>query len=69
MNDEGEVLSNEPSIESLQVIMRLMLLDSSEEPQEFTSDVTLGYVGQSHTFDDFESYEPYNEVAHNLMFG
>ena len=38
---------------SLQVIMRLML-PTREEPQEFTTDVTR-YVGQSHTFDDFES--------------
>ena len=64
MNDEGEVLSNEPSMEGVASgDYEVNVTDSSEEPQEFTSDVTLGYVGQTHTFDDFESYEPYNEVA------
>ena len=64
MNDEGEVLSNEPSMEGVASgDYKVNVIDSSEEPQEFTTDVTLGYVGQSHTFDDFESYEPNNEVA------
>ena len=64
MNDEGEVLSNEPSMEGVTSgDYEVNVTDSSEEPQEFTSDVTLGYIGQTHTFDDFENYVPYNEVA------
>ena len=64
MNGEGEVLSNELSMDGVASgDYEVNVTDSSEEPQEFTTDVTLGYVGQSHTFDDFESYEPNNEVA------
>ena len=64
MNDEGEVLSNESSIEGIASgVYEVHVTDSSEEPQEYTTDVTLGYIGQTHTFDDFESYQPYDEIA------
>ncbi len=64
MNDEGEVLSNESNMEGIASgVYEVHVTDSSEEPQEYTTDVTLGYIGQTHTFDDFESYEPYNEVV------
>ena len=41
MNDEGEVLSNELSMEGVASgDYEVNVTDSSEEPQEFTSDVT-----------------------------
>ena len=41
---------------------QLIVTDSSQEPQVFTSDFHLGYIGEIQSFDDFESYEPFSEL-------
>ena len=64
MDEEGEVLSNESNMEGVASgTYEVIVSDSSDDPQVFMTDVTVGYVGQVHTSDDFESYDPFIEIA------
>ena len=63
-DEEGEVLSNESNMDGIASgTYEVIVSDSSDDPQEFMTDVTVGFVGQVHTSDDFESYDPFNEIA------
>ena len=42
---------------------QLIITDSSDEPQEYTTDFSVGFIGQVYTSDDFELYTPFNEIA------
>jgi thiol-disulfide isomerase/thioredoxin len=42
---------------------QLIITDSSSEPQEFSTDFTVGFIGQVYTSDDFELYSPFNELV------
>lgn len=64
LNEDGAVISNEASMEGIPSgTYSVRVSDSSADPQEFISDVTVGFVGQNHTSDDFESYVPFTELT------
>lgn len=58
LTEDGEVVSTDLGIETLAPgNYQVIVTDSSEDGQEFTTDVTVGYIGQVVTSDDFELYE------------
>lgn len=64
IDEDGTVLSNEENLDGIASgTYQLVVSDSSDEPQEFTTEVVVGFVGQSYSADDFESYEPFNEIV------
>lgn len=64
IDEEGNVVSNEGEIDGITPgTYQVIVTDSSEEPQSFESEVVVGYLGQVYTSDDFELYEPFNELV------
>ena len=64
LNSDGETIGQDLEMTAVAPgDYQLIITDSSDEPQEYTTDFSVGFIGQVYTSDDFELYTPFNELA------
>ena len=63
LDENGNFITNESSLDGVYSgDYQVLITDSSDEPQEFISEFHVGYIGEIQFSEDFETYEPFNEI-------
>ena len=64
LDSDGNILGTDLEMTSVMPgDYQLIITDSSDEQQEYTTSFTVGFIGQVYTSDDFELYTPFNEIV------
>lgn len=62
-NEDGEVVSTSQTLNGAEPgVYEVTVVESSDDNEQFTSTVVVGYIGQSFIADDFESYNSSEEL-------